>query len=224
MSVDYLPSKLIFPAGDLDDLWATGTTVMAWVRLQTAGSNSFPRIIDTDTFWVGRATTRSSFFFFHVSSPNAWWDTDEDTVDENVWYHFACYWDRSSDTTPPIFHIDGVEVSPVEPGGTPAAGAAANVADVIIGRRPDNDQAWNGEIEDFRVVERNVGTPEIQEIYNQRGKDRGMIFDMKARASIAPDPSGTVLSATVYDVSPNAFALSTVSSPTAVTGIIIPRV
>lgn len=223
MAIRYLPSNLEFPAGELDDFWATGTTVMCWARLDSVVGGNYNRILETDTFWVGRSADRSSFFFFHTSVGNIWWETPVSSVPLDIWHHLSCYWDRSNELDAAVFYIDGVLVSSVLPAGAPVAGAIVNTSAVTIGRGSGGAQYWLGEIDDLRVYDRNVSSTEIQEIYHQRGRDR-MYFDMTRRTSITPVASGVILPTTVFDVSPNAADVPTAGSPTAVDGIITPRV
>jgi len=139
-------------------------TVAAWVRCDTQGGGSFPRIINAPGWRLMFRFSSSDPFSVGFASQdgiNGDWDSGGGSIALGTWYHIAVSYDRSNlSVNKPVFYINGVKhptITLASPSGTPATMSGTG----YIGNSAALTRGWNGLIDDLRVYNRILGDGEI---------------------------------------------------------------
>lgn len=139
-------------------------TVAAWVRCDTTGGGSFPRIVDTPSYrFMFRFSSSdvNSVGFASYDSVNGDFDSGAGTIGLGAWYHVAASYDRNNLVNPPTFYINGKKMTTTTltaPSGTPPSLSGTG----YIGNNSANTRNWNGLIDDLRIYNRVLSDVEIQ--------------------------------------------------------------
>ncbi len=139
-------------------------TVTAWVRCDTTGGGSFPRIVDTPSYrFIFRFSSSdvNSVGFATTDTTNGDWDSGAGSISLGNWYHVAVSYDRSNLTNLPAFYINGAKRTTVAlamPSGTAPALSGTG----YIGNNSANSRSWIGLLDDVRIYSRLLSENEIQ--------------------------------------------------------------
>jgi len=211
----------------LDNIFAGGGTLTAWIKAAGWGESNFGRIMNktTSTFqadgwgwYLDNSDTVESMQFGHGFSGVAAgrWTTPANSISLNTWHHVAISYDNSDIANDPIIYIDGISQTLAEaatPSGTADDDSAENLA---IGNLSATvtDRAFDGAIADARIYDRILDATEIEIIANGHGVD-GIITGMVARLPLddAADVSGQDLVADVGEATIGGSTTITVPVP-----------
>lgn len=211
----------------IDNPFATGGTVSAWVLLTTYGEFNVGRIMDKSS----DASVSDGWAFFIAGSvagdDNCLRFTHGRAVSANTWaaptnsvtlgplYHVAVTFDKSTDTNVPTLYVNGEPQSIT----TPVAGSGAYVTDdaqtLSIGNRSGAaDRSFEGFIEDVRIYNVTLTADQILTMFQAQGHDN-LLTGLKARWLLNEGPPGTFATAasSIIDMSGNGNTGSPVNSP-----------
>ncbi|TAK95166.1 MAG: hypothetical protein EPO07_15715 [Verrucomicrobia bacterium] len=167
MTTGYISNAVQFTSTSARATWpcanSNQVTVAAWVRCDTTGGGSFPRIVDTPAYrMIFRFSSSdvNSVGFATFDTTNGDWDSGAGSISLGTWYHVAATYDRGTLTTPPIFYINGVKRNTTTL--TSPSGAAPSLGGVgYIGNNAALTRWWNGLIDDLRIYNRVLTAGEI---------------------------------------------------------------
>ena len=105
-------------AGGVDDLFANGGTVTAWIRPRGWGEGNFGRIVDkaSDTLaatgWAlqvdgGQAPNHALIFEHGFSGGPGRWNGPDSSIALGVWSHVAVVYHGSSPSNQPVMYVNG---------------------------------------------------------------------------------------------------------------------
>jgi hypothetical protein len=170
----------------LEDLFAGGGTVCAWVRVESDGGGNFGHIVDTrgvgsSEGWVlftrDEGVGDDYQFSLQVQTsaggPNAWETTDRPFL--NQWVFIALTFDSDSVTTAPVMYLDGesVSVTTITDTGTGYVSDAGN--DLLVGNRDAGDRGFDGDIEIVALYDEVKSAAEIRDIYRAQSSRFGSL-------------------------------------------------
>lgn len=106
-------------AGGVDDLFANGGTVTAWIRPRSWGEGNFGRIVDkaSDTLaasgWAlqvdgGQAPNHAVIFEHGFSGGPGRWNGPDASIALGAWSHVAVVYDASTPSNQPVMFVNGV--------------------------------------------------------------------------------------------------------------------
>lgn len=84
-------------------------------------------------------------------------------VDDGSWHHFVASWARGQE---PKIYIDGIENSTINNSFADVAGAVSPATNLTMGQRPNNQQRFQGKIDDLRIYNRALGAEDVSQLYN----------------------------------------------------------
>ena len=155
----------------LDDLFAGGATMTAWINPGSWGEGGFGRIADKAD---ALGTNRNGWAFELYSSPRALlfqygfsgaignWYTPTDSITLNTWQHVAVVYDNSSDLNDPLIYIGGVLQTLTEldtPSGTASSDVTVNLT--IGNYAVDLSRTFDGILDDIRIYDTMLDAAEI---------------------------------------------------------------
>ncbi|MCB2003664.1 MAG: LamG domain-containing protein, partial [Rhodoferax sp.] len=178
---------------DSDDIDQTGSlTLEAWFKVDAYAStwqalfykgngNSNQR---TYTLWLNNNG------YLHLSSgnnANHTISTAAGSISTNRWYHVAAVLDRDSDTGQMKIYIDGVEAAS---GALNTTAASTNDNPLFIGRSPEGNPNFLGQVDDIRLWNTVRSAQQIADHKDQplAGNEDGLVLYLKA-----DDGTGTTL-------------------------------
>jgi hypothetical protein len=160
---------------ELDDVFAGGATVMAWIEPAGWGGSGYGRIFDkssspssTGDGWAIRLNTDNGGLNFGqgFTSGRGWWRFAESSISLGSWQHIAIAYDASSTANDPVVYLDGspVPVTRVDtPSGTLRTDVAINLR--LGGHASATAQnVFDGKIDDARIYDRILDAAEIADI------------------------------------------------------------
>ena len=168
----------------LDNIFASGGTVEAWIRPDSDGEASLGRIFHKAQ-WALRVAGEDELtvgfmriVFFHTfSTTTGSWDSFFTSIPTGVYTHVAVTYDKDSAANDPIFYINGIPINPGE-GVTPVGTADDDSASSwIVGNKADDTLTFNGTIDDIRAWD-DIRTPaEILANYTIKlvGNEAGLV-------------------------------------------------
>ncbi len=160
----------------LDDIFAGGATVSAWIYPEGWGESDFGRIFDkADNLGSNRngwayelyGSNQSILFQYGFSGHIGNWVTPANSISLNTWQHVAVVYDNSSDANDPTLYINGVAQTVTEidtPSGTPSSDAALNLT--LGNYSLDTSRTFDGLLDDVRIYDRMLDAAEIAELAN----------------------------------------------------------
>jgi hypothetical protein len=170
----------------LEDIFAGGGTVAAWIRVESDGGNNFGRIVDTqgattgegwalyvrdegvgDTYQIALQVGTST------GGPNNWETTTLIPLDS--WVHIAFVFDSDNVTTSPTIYINGdVDTTAViNVSGATYVSDSGN--DLLIGNRDAGDRGFDGDIEIVTLYDSAKSALEIRDIYRSQATRFGSL-------------------------------------------------
>ena len=149
----------------VDDIWAGGKTISAWLN---------PSLIDTNQkMWWGKGgETHSEVLeiggidvvrlFTDWDTVNGVWTTP---ITEGVWTHVLIFYNSDSTADNPVFYVNG-EVAVVTEVQNPAGSYVTdNNSSFLIGDfNGVSGLTFEGQIEDFRIINANLSQPVIRSL------------------------------------------------------------
>ncbi len=87
-------------------------------------------------------------------------DTTGKNIADGAWHHLVCMWNRTAAVK--YIYIDNVLAAST---GASVNNTALDYGHVRIGAHQGPDEYWNGILDDVRVYNRPLGTPEINQLY-----------------------------------------------------------
>lgn len=150
--------------GSINNLYATGMTVSAWINVTAFPATGNNRIIDKDN------AVNGWFFGVNSASKLEFWSDNYDTIAKRVssgsvtasaWKHVTVTWDGSFTGANIHFYIDGVASDGTATNGSGTAHDDSTTP-VTLGNRPDLAKGFNGAIDELRVYNRVLTLSEIQ--------------------------------------------------------------
>ena len=211
----------------IDNPFATGGTVTAWVLLTAYGEFNVGRVMDKSSdasvsdgwaFFVAGAVSGDDncLRFTHGRAVSAnTWAAPTNSVTLGPIYHLAVTFDKSTDTNVPSLYVNG-EVQSIT---TPVAGSGAYADDsaqtLSIGNRSASaDRSFDGFIEDVRVYNVILTAEQIMTMFQAQGHDN-LLNGLQARwllNELSPGVSATEASS-IIDMSINKNVGTPVNSP-----------
>ena len=155
---------------DIQDIFATGGTVMCWINVASDGESNGGRIIakvtDPSSGWTLQVADEASGkvkveFYQIFSGDDGNWATTSTEVFLNQWTHVAVTYDASDVANNAIIYINGVAVAITEV-TTPVGTFASDVGDdLTIGNRSDGALTFDGLIDDPRIYNLELAAQQI---------------------------------------------------------------
>lgn len=151
---------------------ASQTTVAAWVRVDSNGGSSFPRILVTPGCYFnfrfdGSANNNALDFATTTtangSTVNGEWVAPPNSIGTGSWYHVAVSYDKGSTGNVPALYVNGVKMS-LTTLTSPAAAPPSYAGTTYIGNRLDLTRGWDGLIDDLRIYNRLLNDIEVQSL------------------------------------------------------------
>jgi hypothetical protein len=143
-------------------------TVTAWIRADTQGDSTTPRVlampgynirVRRDTSSTSNAVALESM----RSTTDGEWRTPGNVVSDGVWAHIAVAYDSASTANTPVFYING-QLQTTTTRTAPAGTQDSNVGTGYIGNAPALNRSWDGRIDDMRIYNRLLSAAEVQQI------------------------------------------------------------
>ncbi len=141
----------------VDDVFAGGGTIEAWIKPATAGENDFGRVLDKNEWglYVDDGNVNNSISFFHFdgggSASSGTWLTPADSITYNVWQHVAVTYDKDSSANNPTIYVNATALTLNEsetPSGTMDSDASSTL---YAGNRAGGDRAFDGVMDEVRI-------------------------------------------------------------------------
>ena len=151
---------------------AVQTTIAAWVRADSNGGSSFPRILVMPGCYFnfrfdGSANNNALDFATTTtangSTVNGEWLAPPNSISVGAWYHVAVSYDKSSTANVPALYINGVRMSATTL-TSPSIAPPSNAGTAYIGNRLDLTRGWDGLIDDLRIYNRLLSDAEVQSL------------------------------------------------------------
>jgi hypothetical protein len=158
----------------LDNLFAGGATLSAWIKPGGWGEGDFGRIADkADNLGSNRngwafelhAAQRALMFQYGFSADIGNWYTPVDSISLDSWHHVAVVYDNSASTNDPVIYIDGMAQTLVEsdtPAGTPSSDATINLT--LGNYALDTSRTFEGVLDDIRIYDLMLDAANIAEL------------------------------------------------------------
>lgn len=151
-------------AGSVDDLFAGGGTVTAWIRPRSWGEGNFGRIVDkaSDTLaatgWAlqvdgGQAPNHAVIFEHGFSGGPGRWNGPDASIALGAWSHVAVVYDASSANNQPVMYVNGVAQA-FTVIGTPSGARASDAPNALgIGDQVATKQrSFDGVLDEIRLA------------------------------------------------------------------------
>ncbi len=163
----------------LDNVFADGATVTAWIYPRGWGESANGRILDKasavsgdrDGWMIGlRGATPALQFAQGFTGTRGFWRSQDGTVSLNTWVHVAVVYDASSVTNDAEIYLDGVKQSSlVEITPTGAIASDAGIALRMGNYAQGASRTFDGIIDNVRIYGRMLDAAEIAAIAGAGG-------------------------------------------------------
>ncbi|MEZ6091327.1 MAG: DUF2341 domain-containing protein [Pirellulaceae bacterium] len=168
----------------LDDTFAGGGTVSAWINADGWGGGNYGRIADKSNstfggatpngdgwaFEVGRGSGNAGFLLFNhgFSGREGDWRTPTGSIQLDTWHHVAVVYDSSSSSNVPQIYIDG-QLQTVTAVKSPLGNARSDAdMELVVGGYPlANSRVFDGRIDEVRITKDATSAAEIKAQYAQ---------------------------------------------------------
>ena len=145
----------------VDDIFAGGATVSAWINPASWGDNGYGRIFDKSgatlpgAGWALELATGTNSLLFQqgfTGGVNSWQSADN-SISLNTWQHISVTYDSSDPGNEPTFYINGNEVGKSRDGTLPTGTALSDAGlDLHVGNHAmDTVRTFDGSIDDVRL-------------------------------------------------------------------------
>jgi len=154
----------------LDNIFATGGSVVLWGRAESYGSGGvYGRYITKGGLgWMiynyeDSGSRRFEFLIYRDTDYDSW-DSSVYDLSANTWFHIACIFDESdgAGTAVPTCYVNGaLETMNSRTSGT--GGFASDAAiDLLIGNRTGSDRGFDGQIAHVSLYTKELTAAEVQ--------------------------------------------------------------
>jgi len=150
-------------AGGVDDLFANGGTLTAWIRPRSWGEGTFGRVADkaSDTMaatgWAlqvdgGQAPNHALIFEHGFSGGLGRWNGPDSSIALGAWAHVAIVYDASNANNRPVMYVNGV-VQGLTTLNTPSGARASDATNNLgIGDQVSSKQrSFDGVLDEIRL-------------------------------------------------------------------------
>ena len=161
----------------VDDLFAGGGTISAWVNLESFGEGGFGRILDKagdvtpmPDGWslsvdeTDAIANQGRLIFEHgYSGQFGRWVTNDNSIDLNTWYHVAVVFDSNDPSAGPTILVNGGQYNVTEevtPTGTLISDAAHDLA--IGDNVATSSRSFHGVADEVRIARQALSDPEVE--------------------------------------------------------------
>ena len=175
-------SHLAIPASPaVDDLFASGATISAWIRPWGWGHNGYGRILDKGSsdawlFYLSAEGQLSLGLNFVGGGEPTLWRTVPDVIELATWSYVAATFDVEAKDAPARLYLNGVEQELEISSTVPPRSLVTDVdLPLTIGNRIDHTRQFEGILDEVRL-ERTVRTPEWLLVQHQSGRDTLLQF------------------------------------------------
>lgn len=142
----------------VDNVFAGGGMVEAWVRPATPGENNIGRIVSKENmsgwaFAVNVSTVSASFSFQHNANGGSFggWVAPANVLAANVWHHVTALYNKDVSTNDVTLFLDGAAVTVTRfADPDPPMTSDAN-STLMVGNRPANDRTFDGLLDEVRL-------------------------------------------------------------------------
>lgn len=166
----------------LDDVFAGGGTVSAWINPESSGENGYGRIFDkaSSTFggganadgWalqvaeVGSASGGYLIFEQGFTGGQGEWRTPAGSISQDNWQSVALVYDNSSSTNDPQIYIDGV-LQTLTRNRTPSGAARSDAAlNLTVGNHSvASSRTFDGLIDEVRIASTEISAEQLAAEY-----------------------------------------------------------
>lgn len=152
----------------IDDIFAGGGTISAWINFDSAGESNSGRIANkNDTAgWIFYLSAGVDIYFLHdFSGGIAYWYADVN-LSTNAWHHVTVTYDNSSTGNDPIIYINGAAKAVTE-GAAPSGTAESDAGvDLQIGSNSGLNRDYDGEIANLYLWDRILSADEAALLYH----------------------------------------------------------
>ncbi|MGB5519134.1 MAG: DNRLRE domain-containing protein [Gammaproteobacteria bacterium] len=167
----------------LDDLFASGATITAWIHASGWGEGNFGRIADkADNLGSNRngwafevhGANRALLFQYGFTDNIGNWYTPVDSIALDTWHHVAVVYDKNAHENDPVIYIDGVAQTLVEldtPVGTASSDAGINLT--LGNYALDTSRTFDGILDDIRIYDQMLDASEIASLAAESGSGGG---------------------------------------------------
>jgi len=205
-------------ASSVDDIFAGGGAISAWINPVSWGETGYGRIADKGTtsnsalgwgFRTAGTNTSDGYVLFKsdFTGTTGRWQTSAGTVSLNSWQNVAVVYDNSSATNVPQIFVNGVQLAVTQV--TAQAGTAQSDAgqNLFIGNRSGaSDRTFDGRIDEVRFSNTALSVDQILADY------KTVSGTYVTAGSVQTGPGG--LLDNDFDVDGNLLIVSLVSGPT----------
>jgi hypothetical protein len=173
--ISALDRYTVTAATSINGLFATGATLMAWVRPDTAGiTTTFGRILDKASwdFYCDNGTSTNSFSFDHKRATlDGSWSMPASTMQFNVWQHVCVTYDGSNTANNAVMYYNGVSQTVTRNSAPSGALVSDSANNLILGNTTAGDRTYDGQMEDLRFYNRILSANELATIFACRSHD-----------------------------------------------------
>jgi len=143
-------------------------TVTAWIRADTQGDSTTPRVLAMPGYNIRvrrdtSSTTNCIAMESQRSTTSGEWRSPGDVVADGAWFHISVAYDSASTANAPVFYVNGV-LQGTTSRTTPVGTQASNAGTGYIGNAAALDRSWDGRIDDVRIYNRLLSASEVQQI------------------------------------------------------------
>ena len=151
---------------------AAQMTVAAWVRADSNGGSSFPRILVRPGCYINfrfdGSANNNTLDFATTTTANGTtvageWLAPPNSIGIGTWYHVAVSYDKSSTANIPALYINGVKMG-LTTLTSPSVSPPSSAGTTYIGNRLDLTRGWDGLIDDLRIYNRLLSDVEVQSL------------------------------------------------------------
>jgi hypothetical protein len=186
----------------LDDAFAGGGTISAWIYPQGWGGSGYGRVADKATtagyhtngwaFMVDNSAIAEGLRFARgFSTTRGGWDTPDNSIDLNTWQYVVTTYNEDSTSNDPIIYINGVAQTLTE-GYTPAGTAQADTAsNMRIGNwGGGTNRTFDGILDEIRLSTNVRSAGWIVTEYNNQNDPPGFFtLSVEESAPCTPPPT-----------------------------------
>ncbi len=179
----------------LDDIWAGGGTLSAWIYPNSDGESNFGMIANKrgggSVGWIFHLNDESSgscdlrFYQYRATTAGDWITTSRE-VTINAWNHIVISFDSDNTSNNPSIYVNGTLVSLTQTGSQSGAIASDASKDLNIGGEA-GAYTFDGLIDEVAIWDVALDSSDITSVYNN-----GKIIDLSKSASYGTDRTGNL--------------------------------
>jgi hypothetical protein len=139
----------------VDDVFAAGATLEAWIKPASAGENDFGRVFDKNqwAFYTDDDNANDTISFFHEGGGSSigTWVGAAGSITYNVWQHVAVTYNKDAAANDPTIYVNGTSIALTQL-DTPTGTMDSDASDTLYaGNRSDGARTFNGVMDELRI-------------------------------------------------------------------------